>query len=249
MNHWIYRGPNSFSPCHFWSWTSMNGLPPWPDVPRSQLMAEGPNKKRRRPRGEPRKLRKESAMRVGFPRKMGLQQGIPWNDRPNRKWESECPTVALLENQCFIISSMENPHFHLLWISASVDLVWLQPTQNDHPWWLKPSQQVWCSNQQPSLTITPNGLGSPTRFPLSEEALAMTNAAARRMSMFSSELTILSNGPVECHWNQLDMDHEAVNGPTNGVCLWWEMLRIMNEVGNICKHRRKIRRIDWIFNY
>jgi hypothetical protein len=68
-------------------------------------------------------------------------------------------------------------------------------------------------------TQTAHGLGSPARFPLSEEALAMTNAAARRMSMFSSELTILSNGPVECHGNQLDMDHEAVNGPTNGVCL------------------------------
>ena len=37
----------------------------------------GAEQKRRRPRGEPRKLRKESAMRVGFPRKMGLQQGIP----------------------------------------------------------------------------------------------------------------------------------------------------------------------------
>ena len=31
----------------------------------------------------------------------------------------------------------------------------------------------------------------PTKFPPSEEALAMTKAAARRMSMFSSELTIL----------------------------------------------------------
>ena len=118
---------------------------------------------------------------------------------------------------------MENPNFHLLWISASVDLVWLQPTPKQSPLVTQTIPASLWLNQLPSPSFSvkfPQVDFPPRRLPTAWVPPPDSHCPRRHWRWptprrdgcrCSPRSWRFSAGPwnaMECHGNQLDIDHE-----------------------------------------